>query len=153
MAHSLRTASTLLHRGHRGPHPLLVTLTFRRELTSSEVSTALRPFFFLVHPDLFGLFPKEQAVNETSLKSLQSYLSNKGFKPASESVTFYLKDRQVKVTNKGQRSNLERVSVRLKAGELRPTVLSILRSANLPTSYVDSIQKSEGEGDTRSQRE
>ena len=38
--------------------------TFRRKLSSAQVSTALRPFYFLVHPDLFGRWPREQAVNE-----------------------------------------------------------------------------------------
>ena len=46
----------------------------RRRLTSAQVSTALRPFYFLVHPDLFGRWPQEQAVNEASLKQLKSYL-------------------------------------------------------------------------------
>ena len=46
----------------------------RRSLSSSQVSTALRPFYFLVHPDLFGRWPQEQAVNEASLKQLKSYL-------------------------------------------------------------------------------
>ena len=40
----------------------------------AKVSTALRPFYFLVHPDLFGLFPKERAVNEDSLKALRAHL-------------------------------------------------------------------------------
>lgn len=152
MAHSIRTASSLLLRGQG--HPLA---TLSRPLTSAEVSTALRPFFFLVHPDLFGLFPKERAVNETSLKSLQSYLSSlqndHALPPPAESVTFYLKNKEAGHQAQGQRSNLERVSVKLRAGELRPTVLSILRTANLPTSYVDSIAKKEGESNRRHDRE
>ena len=47
-----------------------------RSLSSSQVSTALRPFYFLVHPDLFGRWPQEQAVNEASLKQLKSYLKS-----------------------------------------------------------------------------
>ena len=31
-----------------------------RYLTTQEVSTALRPFYFIVHPDLFGQFPNER---------------------------------------------------------------------------------------------
>jgi hypothetical protein len=31
-----------------------------RSLTSGEAFTALKPFFFAVHPDLFGQFPKER---------------------------------------------------------------------------------------------
>ncbi|EEB16765.1 conserved hypothetical protein [Pediculus humanus corporis] len=52
--------------------PLLNPLC--RSLSSTEVSTALRPFYFFVHPDLFGQFPEERAINENSLKLLSSYL-------------------------------------------------------------------------------
>ena len=45
-----------------------------RHLTGTEVSTALRPFYFLVHPDLFGKYPKEQIQNEKSLKILKNYV-------------------------------------------------------------------------------
>jgi len=31
-----------------------------RYLNSAEVSTALRPFYFNVHPDLFGKYPEER---------------------------------------------------------------------------------------------
>jgi len=31
-----------------------------RSISSGEVFTALKPFFFVVHPDLFGQFPKER---------------------------------------------------------------------------------------------
>lgn len=41
-------------------HRCSCMLIGRRTLTSSEVSTALRPFYFNVHPDLFGQFPNER---------------------------------------------------------------------------------------------
>ena len=53
-----------------------ISQIIRRSLSSSQVSTALRPFYFLVHPDLFGRWPQEQAVNEASLKQLKSYLKS-----------------------------------------------------------------------------
>jgi len=34
----------------------------RRWLSVSETAIALRPLFFMVHPDLFGKFPKEQVI-------------------------------------------------------------------------------------------
>lgn len=34
--------------------------SFFRYLSSGEVSTALRPFYFSVHPDLFGQHPNER---------------------------------------------------------------------------------------------
>ena len=61
-----------------------------RCLSNAEVSTALRPFFFLVHPDLFGKhaftssiglddnspgkYPNEQSENEVNLKTLKNYV-------------------------------------------------------------------------------
>eukprot|EP00095_Tigriopus_kingsejongensis_P000982 maker-scaffold39_size501901-snap-gene-1.17 protein:Tk00982 transcript:maker-scaffold39_size501901-snap-gene-1.17-mRNA-1 annotation:"cathepsin i" len=119
------------------------TLSFghviRRALTSGEVSTALRPFYFLVHPDLFGLFPEERLINETSLKSLKNYLDVilvENRQPDRAKVTFYLK----RESRTRSRTALSRVSYQLKDSQVRPTVVSILKGANLPTSYVDSIQ-------------
>lgn len=31
-----------------------------RYMTTTEVSTALRPFYFTVHPDLFGQYPSQR---------------------------------------------------------------------------------------------
>lgn len=31
-----------------------------RNISSSELATALRPFYFAVHPDLFGRFPEQR---------------------------------------------------------------------------------------------
>ncbi|KAL1458768.1 hypothetical protein WDU94_008884 [Cyamophila willieti] len=74
-----------------------------RTLTSSEVSTALRPFYFNVHPDLFGQFPNERAINETSLKTLSSVLEllvNHRPPPPPTTLVFYLKSKS-KTPNKG----------------------------------------------------
>ena len=46
-------------------------LVLARSISSSEVSTALRPFLFLVPPDLFGRHPAQQQQNEKSLKLLR----------------------------------------------------------------------------------
>lgn len=130
MAKLLQLASTRLSR---------VICVQSRSLTSSEVSTALRPFYFLVHPDLFGLFPEEQAVNEHSMKSLKNYLNvliEEKRKPESAKVTFFLKRGESR--NKS-RSGLSRVSYQLTDPQVRQTVIAILKGANLPTSYVDSI--------------
>lgn len=47
-----------------------------RSLTSSQLQTALRPFFFMVHPDLFGKFPEQRAINEHSLQILSAHLES-----------------------------------------------------------------------------
>lgn len=35
-------------------------INFVRRMSSSEIATALRPFYFSVHPDLFGQYPSER---------------------------------------------------------------------------------------------
>lgn len=47
-----------------------------RQFTSSQLQTALRPFFFMVHPDLFGKFPEQRAINENSLQVLSAHLES-----------------------------------------------------------------------------
>ena len=114
----------------------------RRNLSQAQVSTALRPFYFLVHPDLLAKFPKEQAVNESSLKSLKMYLNvmidDRKIVPNPITTTFYIKPRS-------QRERLNKTklkSVRLhltQEPKVRSAVIKILKGCDLPTSYVDSI--------------
>lgn len=47
-----------------------------RALSTGEISTALRPFYFTVHPDLFGQYPTQRTVNENSLKQLSSIIES-----------------------------------------------------------------------------
>lgn len=96
----------------------LILSACSRKLSKAQVSTALRPFYFLVHPgeiqrfvvshraqflmcpvsfsDLFAKYPIERAVNETSFKLLTSYLNmmiEERKLPRPVDVTFYLKPR------------------------------------------------------------
>ena len=110
-----------------------------RLLSSTEVSTALRPFYFLVHPDLFGKYPKEQAENEKSLKTLKNYvdtMANEKKKPNPKDVQFYVKPRTLQ---QKERNILLSLKIRLVDTRLRETVLTILKAAELPTGYVDAI--------------
>ncbi|RZF42209.1 hypothetical protein LSTR_LSTR004358 [Laodelphax striatellus] len=107
-----------------------------RHLTSGEVLTALRPFYFTVHPDLFGQFPSERAINENSLQVLSSFLEgiqqNRYTRPTT--VKFFLKPQKTV----GQ-VTLKSVQINLVPQDVRKTVLTILASCNLPTTYVDKI--------------
>merc|ERR1719510_2660248 len=89
---------------------------FVRHLTGPEVSTALRPFYFLVHPDLFGKYPREQRLNENALKTLKSYVdtlvSAAGRdKPNPARLTFFVKPR---TAEEKERPNLRSVHILLK---------------------------------------
>lgn len=113
-----------------------------RRLSSAQVATALRPFYFLVHPDLFGRWPSEQAVNEGSLKQLKSHLNvmlDEKRRPSPLQATFYVKSRTAP-----QRKNLRKITLKLGSEvKIRKTVAAILSSVELPTSYVDSIPDNE----------
>lgn len=120
----------------------LFNRVMKRSLTQAQVSTALRPFYFLVHPDLLAKFPKEQSVNEASLKSLKMYLSvmieDKKVVQAPIYATFYIKPRTQR--ERQNKSKLKSVRIHLKQErKVRSAVLNILQICDLPTSYVDSI--------------
>jgi len=137
----------LSENGRRTTSKIMISsmnfLTFYRSLSNAQVSTALRPFYFLVHPDLFGRWPQEQAVNEASLKQLKSYLStmlDEKRRPQPLAATFYIKPRN----RRPQRTNLKKIQLKLTSeAKVRKTVTVILSTVDLPTSYVDSIPDTE----------
>jgi len=114
-------------------------------LSSAEVSTALRPFYFLVHPDLFGKYPNEQAKNEDALKSLKHYVDTLVVdkkKPNPKKMMFYIKPR---TAQEKERTSLKSVHILLKDTKIRPTILAILKSVDLPSDYVDTIPISQND--------
>ena len=127
---------------------------FVRHLTGPEVSTALRPFYFLVHPDLFGKFPREQTENEKSLKILKNYvdtLVHDKKKPNPAEVKFFVRPRGAGGGARKDSTLLPSIKIRLRETKLRSTVVSILRSADLPTGYVDNIPERQNEATTSTQ--
>ncbi|XP_060517081.1 T-cell activation inhibitor, mitochondrial isoform X2 [Cylas formicarius] len=112
---------------------------FVRNLSAAEVSTALRPFYFSVHPDLFGQYPDERATNETSLQQLSSFLqklqSSGYFKPVT--LKFYVKNKEKKDSDESFRL----IKIYLKEREIRAAILNILKSCNLSTDYLEKISK------------
>ncbi|KAJ8970873.1 hypothetical protein NQ314_000998 [Rhamnusium bicolor] len=118
------------------PHKTFLT-TFRN-LTATEVSTALRPFYFSVHPDLFEQYPTERATNESSLQQLSSTLANiqasRPIRPIN--LQFYIKDKtQPKVS-------FRVIRIYIQERNIRSAIITILRSSGLSTDYVDRIIKS-----------
>ncbi|XP_026277751.1 T-cell activation inhibitor, mitochondrial isoform X1 [Frankliniella occidentalis] len=107
-----------------------------RLLSSVEVSTALRPFYFSVHPDLFGKHPNERSINENSLMQLSSYLEtlqrSRSVRPVS--LKFYLRPRETSF-----KGSFQLVTLNLNERDTRNAVLRVLKSCNLPTTYVDNI--------------
>ncbi|KAL5021348.1 hypothetical protein ScPMuIL_000503 [Solemya velum] len=113
-----------------------VALKNYRYLSTSEAATALRPFYFLVHPDLFGQHPKERLINEESLKKLNQYITllqrSRSVKPLD--VTFYLRHKGVQ-----HKKGLASVDLSLSSTNLRTVVSSILRSCDLPLDFVETV--------------
>ncbi|XP_076258110.1 T-cell activation inhibitor, mitochondrial isoform X1 [Rhynchophorus ferrugineus] len=111
-----------------------------RNLTSTEVSSALRPFYFSVHPDLFGQHPKERAVNETSLQQLSSVLQSLQNSSYLSPVTlpFYVKNRN------NAKETVRLIRIYLKERDIGAAVVNILKTCNLPTERLEHhIQKGE----------
>ncbi|CAI5455192.1 unnamed protein product [Caenorhabditis angaria] len=51
-------------------------MSSRRYLTLNEVSVALRPFFFVVHPDRYAKHPEIRSQNEKSLQVFNGYIND-----------------------------------------------------------------------------
>ncbi|XP_041045613.1 T-cell activation inhibitor, mitochondrial isoform X3 [Carcharodon carcharias] len=120
-------------------------------LSVTDAVTALRPFYFAVHPDFFGQYPREREVNENSLKQLNSYLERmqrpgqKALQPTQ--LTFYLRDTDSD-PNTPQRSlntsGFRAVTFTLQSKDLLSTVVKILKSCSLPTDHVQDSQVDKG---------
>ncbi|XP_074510579.1 T-cell activation inhibitor, mitochondrial [Sebastes fasciatus] len=135
-----------LERRHVATH-----LVQRRALSGADAVNALRPFYFAVHPDFFGQYPREREVNENSLKRLNGYLDNLQ-KPGSRSVqpmklTFYVRDTkdnsndvQPDLLALGFRS----VSFTLHTNDVLSTVTNVLKSCSLPMEHMKGPKASAG---------
>lgn len=75
----------------------------RREFSNAELSTVLRPFYFAVHPDLFGQHPVQRSTNEESLKYLSAFLesfqSQRSPHMAPATLKFYIRDKGARGEN------------------------------------------------------
>ncbi len=115
-----------------------------RFLTPSEAAAALRPFYFVVHPDLFVRYPQIRLVNEQSLKLLQEHLVELYRNPGYGSnysnqpplmLSFYLRDVH-KVPSGGK---FRMVNLSLQRDSLYRTVLEILQKSSLPTDCISKL--------------
>ncbi|XP_060240994.1 T-cell activation inhibitor, mitochondrial isoform X2 [Meriones unguiculatus] len=121
-----------------------------RALSGAEAVNALRPFYFAVHPDFFGQYPREREVNENSLKRLSVYLENlqkpglKSLKPTQ--LTFYIREKTAQNCPEGQESvsasGFRAVRFTLRTSDLLSTVLYILNSCSLSVEHVQSLNTS-----------
>ena len=142
LSHCFKSDAPMLIRANRARNDGYWGRLMKRGLTQAQVSTALRPFYFLVHPDLLAKFPKERQVNEKSLQSLKMYLNvmldERKVVQTPVYTTFYIKPRTQR--EKQNKSKLKSVRLHLKQErKVRSAVINILKGCDLPTSYIDSI--------------
>ncbi|XP_042858322.1 T-cell activation inhibitor, mitochondrial-like [Penaeus japonicus] len=126
-------------------------------------------FYFLVHPDLFGQFPRAQHINDASLKSLNSHLDSLINHKKPHDTTQYNTTQHNIVHNTTQHSTihynnliqhiaaqsalytahgiLHTVAVQLNKTTARATVHDLLSEFDLPTKYVDSLPEKAGKPD------
>ncbi|RWS14545.1 T-cell activation inhibitor-like protein [Dinothrombium tinctorium] len=118
-----------------------------RDLTSVEVSTALRPFYFRVHPDKFHQYPNERMVNENSLKLLNEYLSNlinKTQKYGLMTLTFYIQENTTvdQSSNVSLPAKLKKVDISLSPKEdVQTAVIRILDKVQVSTDHLKQIKQ------------
>nr|XP_061789983.1 T-cell activation inhibitor, mitochondrial-like [Nerophis lumbriciformis] len=139
--HCLLRCTIRLERKH-----VATRFFLQRALSGAEAVNALRPFYFAVHPDFFGQYPREREVNENSLKRLNGYLENLQ-KPGSRSVqpmklTFYVREtkdsgdpRQAVLT-----SGFRSVSFVLRTKDVLSTVTNVLKSCSLPVEHMKELE-------------
>lgn len=81
-----------------------------------------------------------QTVNENSLKQLSSILENLQQKQPIRPTTlpFYLRSKDEKDVKAGK---FTLVNIQLKEKDLRQAILSILKTCDLPTTFVDKLEE------------
>lgn len=129
-------------------HLRLWTSAFHRnnhQLTSQEMSTALRPFYFIVHPDRFWRYPQEKEVNENSLKILNEHLENiikQRYKMLPLTVKFYIRKSESSNPETNEQDSLKAVHVNLNStDDVNSTVFKILSTIEISTDYLKQIGK------------
>ncbi|CAB3223356.1 unnamed protein product [Arctia plantaginis] len=108
-----------------------------RFLSAAEVSTALRPFYFSVHPDLFGKYPEQRKINENSLQQLSAVLEAQQSRKRINisSLPFYLRQKDM------PEGAFKLVNIPLNGSTVRETVVKVLCACEMSTTYVDKIPK------------
>lgn len=120
----------------------VVSSVLTRFMSSSQTKAALKPFYFAVHPDLFGEYPKQKKINEDSLKRLNSYIDNLQAKsPVNPThLIFYLKNENIE-TSIHTSESLKKVRVSLFSRDLHFTISQILKSCGMLEDLVALNEK------------
>ncbi|KAJ0175464.1 hypothetical protein K1T71_008623 [Dendrolimus kikuchii] len=109
-----------------------------RFLSSAEISTALRPFYFSVHPDLFGKYPEQQSINEYSLQQLSALIEAQQTRRRLmlPPLQFYLRQKDK------PEGDFKLIKIQLNGNDVRETVVKVLNACDMSTTYIDKIPHS-----------
>lgn len=113
-----------------------------RHLSTAEISTALRPFYFAVHPDLFQRHPEQRNVNEESLKLLSAHFEAIKQRRISQHVPNILKF-YIRTGSKEKRDTFKLIKIQLDledTQEPKTVIKKLLKSCNLSTDYIETLQ-------------
>ncbi|XP_061390344.1 T-cell activation inhibitor, mitochondrial [Musca vetustissima] len=122
--------------------PLNTTVVQNVRNISTELAAALRPFYFVVHPDLFGQHPEQRTVNEESLKQLSAHMQMIQERKLSilretKILKFYIREE-----NGEDRSKFKLIQLTLdnRTRDPKTIITKLLELCNLPTDYVKSLK-------------
>ncbi|XP_030567791.1 T-cell activation inhibitor, mitochondrial [Drosophila novamexicana] len=113
-----------------------------RRTLSTELTTALRPFYFAVHPDLFGQHPEQRQTNENSLKLLSAHLEalyQRSYPNEDAKVLkFYVRES----ADAEKRDSFRLVQIRMDRSTRDPKrfIQGLLESCNLSTDYIKTVK-------------
>ncbi|XP_065360096.1 T-cell activation inhibitor, mitochondrial isoform X2 [Calliphora vicina] len=120
----------------------LPRLFLHERCLSTELAAALRPFYFAVHPDLFGQYPEQRSVNEDSLKQLSSHMQmlyERKYHALREKKTlqFYIREENVEERNKFK---LIKITLDNRSQDPKKIIQELLELCNLSTDYIKSVK-------------
>ncbi|KAH8342423.1 hypothetical protein KR059_006990 [Drosophila kikkawai] len=121
-------------------HFLLLLL--RRSL-NQDLTTALRPFYFAVHPDFFAQHPEQRNTNENSLKLLSEHLEALYERRLRNEDTQVLKFYVRASSDASKRDTFRLIQIRTDRQSTRDPkrfIQGLLESCNLSTEYVKNIK-------------
>ncbi|KAH8266061.1 hypothetical protein KR038_001613 [Drosophila bunnanda] len=117
-------------------------LVLRRSL-NQDLTTALRPFYFAVHPDFFAQHPEQRNTNENSLKLLSEHLEALYERRLRNEDTQVLKFYVRASSDANKRDTFRLIQIRTDRQSTRDPkrfIQGLLESCNLSTEYVKNIK-------------
>lgn len=123
-------------------HQTVQNCLLLRRCLSTELTAALRPFYFAVHPDLFGQHPEQRKTNENSLKLLSAHLEalhqSRYSSDEAKVLQFYVRESK----KSERRDNFRLIQIRMDKGSRDPKrfIQHLLESCNLSTDYIKAAR-------------